>query len=280
MHNTPLLTIITIARNAEGTISDTLLSVKAVSERLLDADFKLEYLCIVSPSDDSTWTLINDFQSNNAFCELINFQPLGVYKAMNEGLRRSSGLFTHLLNADDVIYNPDEYLNSILKLHRCNRSVLVSSIVYFSRPSNRIVYSWLVSNYSNKIEFIKKLKRGLHFPHPGFIVKTDIYQQFMFDERLSCAADYKCMHQVLLLAAHNDSIIFQEKPSVAMDISGITGSLAGILKGKAEIQSINTELNIAPNIFGRYFQKFFSRYILSIFDSRSYQQIIPSKDKH
>ena len=102
----------------------------------------------------------------------------------------------------------------------------------------------------------------------------------MFDERLSYAADYKCMHQVLLLAAHNDSIMFEQIPSVAMDISGITGSLTGILKGKAEIQSINKELNIALNIFGRYFQKFFSRYILSIFKSRSNQQIIPSKDKH
>ena len=279
MHNTPLLTIITIARNAAATISDTLFSVKAASERFLNSDFKLEYLCIVSPSDDSTWTLINEFQSNNEFCELINFKPLGVYKAMNEGLRRSSGLYTHILNADDVIYNPDEYVNSILNLHRCNSSVLVSSIAYFSRPSNRIAYSWLVDNYPNKNRLIKKLKRGLHFPHPGFIVKTDIYQRFMFDERFSYAADYKCMHQILLLAAHNDSIIFEQIPSVAMDISGMTGSYTGILKGKAEIQLINKELNIALNIFGRYFQKFFSRYIFSFFDFRSNQQIIPSKDK-
>ena len=87
------------------------------------------------------------------------------------------------------------------------------------------------------------------------------------------------MHQVLLHAAHNDSIIFEQLPSVAMDISGMTGSCTGILKGKAEIKLINKELNITLNIFGRYFQKFFSRYILSFFDFRSNQQIIPSKDK-
>lgn len=89
------LTIITVCRNAAGTIGDTLRSV---------ADQKIagiEYIIIDGASTDETLALVNEY---SAIVDTLVSEPdTGIYDAMNKGAAFAQGRYVCYLNADDSL---------------------------------------------------------------------------------------------------------------------------------------------------------------------------------
>jgi glycosyltransferase involved in cell wall biosynthesis len=97
----PLLSIITVSRNAAATIGDTLASVS-----MQDADFVVEHLCIDGGSSDATREIIDRWAGRSRQIRRIYELDDGIFDAMNKGLRAATGEYVLFLNADDFLVSP------------------------------------------------------------------------------------------------------------------------------------------------------------------------------
>lgn len=256
-----VLTVITPCLNAVDTISDTLLSISLVAGLLNQYGWDLEHHIIDGGSSDGTIDVVESFQKTHPFCLLASQIRGGPYAAMNYGLNHSSGYFTHVLNSDDIIWNVRAYVDLIVYSLEHKASYLLSSIVYFRRPSLTSRSCWLVEPLPpSRADWKIALKRGLHYPHPGFIARTDLYKKPGFDLKFNLSADYKLM-QSLLIASHSDDVIYTcKEPIVAMAEGGVTGHWQSIISGYWQLRVINRQLGIKAPAWRRYSKKLFRRY--------------------
>lgn len=99
MKNEPLISIITVCRNAADVITPTLDSVAAQSF----SDF--EFIIVDGDSTDSTIDIINSHPVR--VDRLVSEPDEGIYDAMNKGRDIASGAYLMFLNAGDSLHSPD-----------------------------------------------------------------------------------------------------------------------------------------------------------------------------
>ena len=94
------ISIITVAYNAVDTIAGTIESV------LSQIDVDIEYIIVDGNSEDGTKDIIKTFAKIDSRIKWISESDSGLYDAMNKGIERATGEWIHLLNADDVYFEP------------------------------------------------------------------------------------------------------------------------------------------------------------------------------
>jgi glycosyltransferase involved in cell wall biosynthesis len=256
----PLITVITPCLNAANTISETVLSVVAAREALRRAGWELEHLIVEGGSMDGTAELVANHAAKHAYCRVISTIRGGPYAAMNAGLRQARGRYTHVLNSDDLLMDPEAYASFVLEGYDKGATVLIASIGYFRRPDRQLRSLWVVAPIpATKAEWRQQLLRGLHYPHPGFISDTTIYRNQGFDESYSLSADYKLMQTILIRAGRPESTLICREPQVAMAEGGTTGNWRAMLKGTQQLAAINKELGIKASSVKRYWGKLWQR---------------------
>ena len=95
----PKITIITVSRNSEKFLGETIESIINQSYR------NIEYIVIDGASTDSTVDIIKRYSSNIDIW--ISEADTGMYDAMNKGLDRASGDYMLIINSDDLLVNKD-----------------------------------------------------------------------------------------------------------------------------------------------------------------------------
>lgn len=256
----PLLTVITPCLNAAATIADTLRSVAAATAALAEHGHQLEHWIIDGGSSDSTMEKVCRHAERFPLCRIKQGVAGGVYRAMNEGLRLARGHFTHILNADDMIIDPGGYYALVRDGLNQRASILLSSIVYFRRPTYRVRHSWDVQPLpADRHSWQRLLRSGLHYPHPGFFAQTDLYRTEGFDEHYNLSADYKLMQSLLLRLDLAMGVSVCTSPLVGMAEGGATSGFGAILRGSRQLAAINRELGIKDSFWRRYPRKLWSR---------------------
>jgi glycosyltransferase involved in cell wall biosynthesis len=260
--NDLLLTVITPCLNAVDTIGDTLSSISQLSRLLEEQGLSLEHLVIDGGSQDGTLELLNEYRYQHDYCTLIKGISGGPYAAMNVGLAAAKAHFTHILNADDLIWDLPGYVALLQRGLGCKAQLLLASIVYFRRPDWSIRSVWTVDCPPAKSgEWHRQLLRGLHYPHPGFIARTPLYRDHGFDLRFSLSADYHLMQKLMLQVKCVDEVCCSEVPLVAMAEGGVTSSWRAVLAGFFQLRAINRELGIQSPAGLRYLAKARKRYL-------------------
>ncbi|MCU0422177.1 MAG: glycosyltransferase [Bacteroidia bacterium] len=102
--NQPLISLITVCYQAEALIKETLAS--AVKQTYKN----IELVIIDGGSTDQTVAIAQTFKPYIG--ELISEPDLGIYDAMNKGIRAAKGEWIYFLNAGDAFYN-EHVLTSI-----------------------------------------------------------------------------------------------------------------------------------------------------------------------
>src|SRR3989338_780018 len=106
------VTIITVCKNAQDTIEETIKSVAS-------QDYKdIEYLIIDGKSTDETLKIINKYK--NKIDNIISEPDKGIYYAMNKGIKRSTGDLVYFLNSGDLFFDKNTVLN-VVKLFDKNK---------------------------------------------------------------------------------------------------------------------------------------------------------------
>jgi glycosyltransferase involved in cell wall biosynthesis len=107
-HPDPLLSVVTVSRNAQATIADTLASV-ARQQR----NFDLEHICVDGESSDSTRNIIDRWAGQCPYLKRIYEPDKGIFDAMNKGLRAATGEYVLFLNADDFLTSADIFTRAM-----------------------------------------------------------------------------------------------------------------------------------------------------------------------
>ena len=169
----PLVSVITIVYNGENFIESAIRSV------LNQTYPNIEYIIMDGGSTDNTLNIINKYKDNIAV--IVSEKDRGISDAFNKGIRKASGEFIGILNADDR-YEADT----------------VEKIVAVSEKAD-IIYGDLRLWNNNKVDFILKgshdsLDYEMKLNHPTVFVRSNCYSKFgTFDEAYKCGMDYDMM---------------------------------------------------------------------------------------
>ncbi len=173
----PLISVITVCRNAEKTITKTIESV------LGQTYSNLEYLIIDGASTDRTIEIIKQYEPKfKGRLRLITERDAGIYDAMNKGVRLATGKIIGIINSDDW-YELDA----------------VERVVESYKETGDGVYYGILRVMENGKEVMLK---STHYQflyrdivgHPAYFVSSKIYQTHgLFNLDYKIASDYELM---------------------------------------------------------------------------------------
>ena len=201
MNNKPLVSIITVAYNADLYIEKSFLSV------VNQTYSPIEYIIIDGGSIDNTVDIIKRYSNRIAYW--CSEKDNGISDAFNKGLSKATGDIIGIINADDW-YEKDT----------------IGKVVNFFESTD-IVYGDLQLWEREKKDFIQKgnhslLTREMTVNHPTVFIKKSCYKKFgNFREEYKCAMDYD-----LMLRLYTNNCVFKYIPFVLsnMRLEGLSDS--------------------------------------------------------
>lgn len=179
MNNNPILTIITVTKNCNSTISKTLESISEIKSN------DIEYIVVDGISEDGTLEKLKEYLPVIDF--LISEPDDGIYDAMNKGVSIASGEYILFINGDDHIHckNFDFIIQSLKKR---TAEVYCSQTLAFDAngQSNVLVANkWLLPFYNS-------------IPHPSSFVSRSLLTLYPFRRDLRIASDYELFLKLLI----------------------------------------------------------------------------------
>ena len=201
----PLVSIVTVCKNSERFLEDT---IKSVINQSYD---NIEYIVIDGESKDKTLDIIKRYESNIAYW--VSEPDEGIYDAMNKGVSIAAGEWVGIINSDDW-YHPNA----------------VEWLILYSRnnPDIDVFYGDLLypkpeSGYLRKENWLKDGKEirrsGTHenmldywrLTHPSCFVRKSNYLKYHFNQSFKLSADYDFL---LSLYSANKKFFHIPKPMV------------------------------------------------------------------
>lgn len=216
------ITIITAVYNCNNTISDTI-------ESILSQDYvNIELIVVDGGSTDGTLNKLNHYR--NQIDVLITEPDLGIYDALNKGLKSATGDIIGFLHADDLYFDKGVLTKIVIAFSDTCVDVVYGDLLYVRNESTAdVVRYWRSGTFYNE-----QLKYGWMPPHPTLYLRRSIYEKFGgFNIKYSISADYDFMLRILL----NNSLRFFyiSDVLVRMRIGGISNrSLSNIFQKSVE----------------------------------------------
>jgi len=173
----PIITIVTVCKNAKATIRNTMQSV-------LDQTFtNYEYIIVDGLSTDDTCKIIkeyiNKFKNKGITIKYISEKDKGIYDAMNKAINMAEGKWINFMNADDK-FNNNYVLEKIFKHKLENYDIIYGNTVQINK--NQKVFS--------KGRPLRAIKNNLPFCHQSCFTKTILMKKHPFNLSYKIASDY------------------------------------------------------------------------------------------
>lgn len=231
----PLLTVITVCRNSEKSIKDTIQSV-------LDQSFKaFEYIIIDGASTDGTIRILQAYQDlfkEAGICfTYISERDNGIYDAMNKGIRLSHGEYLNFLNSDDRYHSKHVLYNAATELKSAWPDILVgSSVLCFGDGSSYLQIP---------IKKRKELLGRMPFIHQAAFIRRGLLIDNPYRTKYKLAADYDFFYKMMLMKR---SFVFSDSIIVDYSMEGASNQNNKISKFEYRmIKKENlTEYNASP----------------------------------
>jgi len=209
-HGKPLVSIITVVRNGEKYLEQTIQSV-------LNQTYKnIEYIIIDGASTDGTLNIIRKYEDRIAYW--VSEPDGGIYEAMNKGIGSLSGEWVIFLGAGDFFWS-FKVVGSIVP------------IIANAYPPYRVVYARVNVVKQSKILYCagepwKRVKKTflqyMAIPHQGTIHHCSLFQKYgVFNNRYKIAGDYDLLLKEL---RDNDALFITNCILVGMQYGGISSN--------------------------------------------------------
>ena len=163
------ISIITVCYNAVDTIEKTILSV--ISQTYSD----VEYIVVDGSSTDGTTDVIKKYAGNIA--KWISEPDMGIYDAMNKGVKYATGEWLFFLNSDDVFYN-EKVLQRVLPKLIDKRTIYYGDVLQI--PDNVL--------YGGK--FSKTKICGRNICHQSIFYPISVFEKYSYELKYRIYADW------------------------------------------------------------------------------------------
>jgi glycosyltransferase involved in cell wall biosynthesis len=180
LNTPPLVSVITVCRNAAATLEKALSSVRSQSYP------NIQHIIIDGASTDGSQTVAEKGLRSGGL--LLSEPDSGIYNAMNKGLARAEGEIIAFLNADDF-YATD---NAVQAAVTCYENAQVNAVfgdVAFLKPKD---VSQTYRRYDSGRFRPSLIRWGWMPAHPGMFVAKSVYERLGgFKENYKIAGDYE-----------------------------------------------------------------------------------------
>lgn len=216
----PLVSVITVCRNAAATLEACLDSVAAQSWP------RIEHIIIDGASTDGTAAILERHRGHLA--QVVSEPDRGLYDAMNKGIARATGDFVFFLNADDTFASPDALRDALAEIAR-----QPDADVYYGSLEIRSGTGRMVHAPPPAEQAAEEMVLGC-LPHQATLARRAVFERTgPFDLRWRRHADYdwwlKVMADPALRLRRIDTVI----GSFAMG-----GASSDLAKGQPEVFAI------------------------------------------
>lgn len=174
----PLITIVTVCRNAAAHIEPTLRSV-------LTLDYPaLEQIVVDGLSTDGTLSLVEalapEFEQRSIALRVVSEADAGIYDAMNKGARLASGQWLCYMNAGDSFAQPQ-----VLRQLFAQPLEEACGVIY-----GHVALRKAFGTVEMRPKPIDYLRKKMAFCHQAALVRSELLRQQPFDLQYRLAADY------------------------------------------------------------------------------------------
>lgn len=179
------VSIITVCRNAQDTIEDSIKSV--INQNYSD----IEHIFIDGLSTDNTNSIIQKY-SDSEKIKHISQSDTGIYNAMNKGVKLARGDILFFLNANDYLYD-DSVITDVVNEFKRSRADIIWGKIANLHEDNSIQLS--SKEIIDKLYFLN----GNNMCHQSIFYKSSLLKKHGgYDETLKIAADFDFNLKVLL----------------------------------------------------------------------------------
>lgn len=237
------VTVITVAFNAAYTIAGTLDSVAA--QQYPD----IEHIVIDGASTDDTLAVIK--RHGQRVARLVSEPDLGIYDAMNKGLRLATGDIISFLNADDVYADTGVLARVSAAMETGRLDALFGDAEFVSpdRPDHPL------RRYRSGRFRPGRIAWGWMPAHPTLFLRRHVYDRFgLFRTDYRIAGDFELVARIF----HGDTLKYRHVPDVLvrMRTGGVsTGGWRNTLLLNREVLRACRENGIStslPKILSKY----------------------------
>jgi len=206
----PLISIITIVRNGEKYLEQTIQSV-------INQSYKnIEYIIIDGASTDGTLNIIAKYE--NQIDYWISEPDSGIADAFNKGLKYTSGELISFINSDD--WYEENAVQTIANLYSEKNHLYCGTLRLFDENNNFMKY---------RRSRIHLLKFGMYVMHPTLFVHKCVFEEVGgFDTLFKIAMDFDFLLRVRKLTKYT----FKNSNSTIanMRMIGVSGDLKNMRK--------------------------------------------------
>ncbi|ELP34409.1 glycosyltransferase family 2 protein [Rhodopirellula baltica] len=205
------ISVITAVYNRSETIGDAIESV------LAQQNVELETIVVDGDSTDGTSDVIS--QLGDQVSRSIREPDLGIYNALNKGLRAATGDVIGFLHADDWLAYQDALADVSRLMADSNVDGVYADLEYVNaNDPDRVHRRWVSGAYD-----VRKFRRGWMPPHPTVYFRREFYDQFgLFNEDLRTAADYELL--VRMMVRHGAKMAYLPRVTVKMRVGGASNA--------------------------------------------------------
>jgi glycosyltransferase involved in cell wall biosynthesis len=211
----PLVSIITVARNAESLLDKT---IRSVLSQTYD---NVEYIVIDGQSSDGTLDVVR--RSNMEIDYWLSEADAGIYDAMNKGVALSLGEFIGIIGAGDW-YERDAVERAVLAFSRSNADVVYGDVELVDEQTG------LSYRKQSKSELMPRTMSSIS--HPTVFVKRSIYASRLFNTKMRIAADYD-----LFLGLYTNRYRFEHSGGLVAHI--LTGGVSSSFLTQIEVFKVH-----------------------------------------
>ena len=219
------ISIITVCFNSAATITDTL---KSVADQ---KNVNVEHVLVDGASTDATLQIIKRYAGS---AKLVSEPDLGIYDAMNKGIKLVSGDIIGTLNADDFYMN-DNVLEQVGQVFLDPTvEACYGDLVYIRQDhAGQVVRFWKSTAFKPGL-----FKLGWMPAHPTFFLRASVYDRLgAFDLNYKIAADFELLFR--LIEQDRIKTVYLPKVLVKMRLGGTTNkNMANVATQNMEIISI------------------------------------------
>ena len=183
----PVVSIISIARNNKEGLANTYKSVLAQTYK------NWELLLVVAPSQDGTNAFSENLASSDSRIKTFAQVGLGIYSAMNQGLREANGDYVWFLNSGDEFYDDATLEFALEQINLLNADLLVGGYSLSGHAESKQYLK--TSKRLGGFEFAFNRRGGCH--QAMLFQKTRVLEFGGFDLNFELASDFDLVMKIV-----------------------------------------------------------------------------------